>query len=164
MALHLAAKGNYIDSLRCLIISADGGCDIAYMSIFQITNLKNMLQIQAEPLESMLNELAEATHASCANYFKGILKLFSNNHAAGMAILKSFLKEPKKKPSENDTGEVYYNQVNIVSSFIEGVLTDIQSGVPPLISISTRGEQAGFCSFSDYTEFFEIVQNVQQAE
>ena len=164
MAMHLAAKGNHIDSLRCLIISADGGSDIAYMSIFQITNLKNMLKIQAEPLESMLNELAEATHASSANYFKGILKLFSNNPAAGMAILKNFLKEPKKKPSENDTGEVYYNQVNIVSSFIEGVLADIQSGVPPLISISTRGEQAGFCSFSDYTEFFEIVQNLQKAE
>lgn len=164
MALHLAAKGNPIDSLRCLIISADGGFDIAYMSIFQITHLKNMFQIQADPLESMLNELAEATHASSANYFKGILKLFSNNPPAGIIILKNFLKEPKKKPSEHDTGEVYYKQISIVSSFIEGLLADIDSGVPPLISISTRGEQAGFCSFSDYDEFFKIVQNIHQAE
>lgn len=163
MALHLAAKGNYIDSLRCLITSADGGFDIAYMSIFQITNLKNMFQIQAEPLESMLNELAEATHASSANYFKGMLRLFSNNPTAGIDILKNFLKEPKKKPSENNISEVYHNQVIIISSFIEGILDDIESGVPPLTSISNRGKQAGFCSFADYNKFFEIIQQRARA-
>lgn len=160
MAMHLAAKRNYIDSLRCLIISADGGFDIAYMSIFQISTLKNMFKIQKVSLvENMLKELEEASHASSANYFKGMLMLFSNQRAEGVSILKRFLKEPKKKPPEHDIDEVYGNQIRLVSTFIEGVLLDITSGTPLPNSISTRGEQAGFCSFADYDEFVKIIKD-----
>lgn len=158
MAVHLAAKRNYTDSLRCLIIAADGGCDIAYMSIFQMGTLKNMFDIQdVGVIENMLKELEEASHASSANYFKGMLMLFSNQRAEGVSILRRFLKEPKKKPREHDVDEVYGNQIRLVATFIEGVLLDITSGVALLNSISARGEQAGFCSFADYDEFVRII-------
>lgn len=158
MAVHLAAKRNYLDSLRCIIISADGGCDIAYMSIFQISTLTNMFKIQEKSLvESMLKELEEASHASSANYFKGMLMLFSNQRTEGVSILKRFLKEPKKKPPEHDIDEVHGNQIRLVSTFIEGVLLDITSGTALLNSISTRSKQAGFCSFADYDEFVKII-------
>lgn len=160
MAVHLAAKRNYIDSLRCLIIAADGGSDIDYMAIFQISTLKNMFNIQqVSLLENMLKELAEASHASSANYLRGMLMLFSNKQAEGVSILKSFLKEPKKKPPKHDINEVYENQLRHVSTFIEGVLMDITSGKTMLNSISTRGEQAGFCSFADYDEFVKIIKD-----
>ncbi|WP_338508079.1 hypothetical protein [Pseudomonas poae] len=158
MAVHFAASRNYIDSLRCLIISADGGCDIAYMSIFQISTLKNMFNIQEISLvENMLRELEGASHASSANYFKGMLMLFSNQRAEGISVLKRFLKEPKKKPPEYDIDEVYGNQIRLVSTFIESVLLDITTGTALLNSISTRGTQAGFCSFADYDEFVKII-------
>ncbi|MEE1921572.1 hypothetical protein V0R50_06535 [Pseudomonas sp. 148P] len=161
MAIHLAAKGNYIESLRCLIISADGGSDMAYMSIFQISTLTNMFKIQEKILiESMLEELIDASHASSANYFKGMLKLFSDKQTEGISILKNFLKEPRKKPPEHDTHEVYGNQIRLVSAFIEGILNDIPSGTPLLNSISTRGKQAGFCSFADYDDFFKITKEI----
>ena len=161
MAIHLAIKKNYIDSLRCLIVSADGGCDIAYMTIFQISTLKNMFNIQqASLIELMLKELAEASHASSANYFNGMLMLFLNQQAVGIPILKSFLREPKKKPPGHEVDEVYAKQLRLVITYIEGVLMDVTSGKSLLNSISTRGEQAGFCNFADYDELVKIINDM----
>lgn len=46
MARHLESKGNHIETLRCLIVSADGGCDCAYMSLFDTGILSSMFKIQ----------------------------------------------------------------------------------------------------------------------
>ena len=72
MAEHIASKGNHIEALRCLIVSADGGCDHAYMGIFDIDVLINMFKIkQVSLLGNRLEELA-APHWSCAGYLKGM--------------------------------------------------------------------------------------------
>ncbi|WP_205871344.1 hypothetical protein, partial [Pseudomonas viridiflava] len=107
-----------------------------------------------------LKELAEASHASSANYFNGMLMLFLNQQAEGIPILKSFLREPKKKPPGHEVDEVYAKQLRLVITYIEGVLMDVTSGKSLLNSISTRGEQAGFCNFADYDELVKIINDM----
>lgn len=150
MAAHLASKGNHIEALRCLIVSADGGCDHAYMGIFGIDVLINMFKIkQIILLEKMLDELT-ATHSSSARYFKGILMLFKGKETEGRAALEAFSKDSKKQPSKDSIDVVYENQIKMIGSFIEGILADIASGIEPLDTI--RALQAEFISFDDYDE------------
>lgn len=161
MAAHLLSKGNHIEALRCLIVSADGGSDLAYMSIFNIDNLINMFKIrQVSLLENMLDELA-ATHSSSARYLKGMLTFFQGKETEGLAILEAFSKTPKRQPTKDNIDMVYENQIKVVSSFVDGVLVDIASGIQPLAAIETRGEQAGFIKFEEYDELIKAVENMR---
>lgn len=161
MAIHLESKGNHIEALRCLIVSADGGCDHAFMSIFDLDVLiKNMFNTkQVDLLENMLDELA-STHSSSARYFKGILMIFQGKNAEGIAVLNTFLKSPKKQPPKNNIDMVYENQINKVKIFVEGLLTDIAAGMIPLYAISDRGKQAGFIKIDDYNELVRVVKRM----
>ncbi len=128
MAAHLASKGNHIEALRCLIVSADGGCDLAFMSIFDFDILINMLKTkQVSLLENMLDELA-ATHSSSARYLKGMLMLFQGKETEGLSVLEAFSKGPKKQPPKDDIDMVYENQIKMISSFVDGLLADIALG------------------------------------
>lgn len=161
MAAHLKSRGNHIEALRCLIVSADGGCDLAYMSIFGIGVLVSMSKSKVfRLLESMLDELS-ATHSSSARYLKGMLMLFQGKEAEGLAILEAYSKNPKKKPPKDDIDAVHANQIQLVSGFIEGVLVDIASGIEPLNAISARGKQAGFIEFEDYDELVTALKNMR---
>jgi hypothetical protein len=160
MAAHLISQGNHIEALRCLIISADGGCDLAYLSIFNFDVLINMSKIEVGLLENMLDEFS-ATHSSSARYLKGMLMLFQGKETEGLAVLEVFLKGPKKQPPKNDINTVYENQIKMVSSFVEGVLADIASGGLPVNAIQARGKQAGFIKFEDYDELVTAVKNMR---
>ncbi|WP_147310734.1 hypothetical protein [Pseudomonas citronellolis] len=160
MAAHLESKGNHIEALRCLIVSADGGCDHAYMSIFGIGVLINMFKIQKiSLLESMLDELS-ATHSSSARYLKGMLMLFQGKETEGLAILEAYSKDPKKQPPKDNIDVVHANQIKAVSTFVESVLADIASGMQPLNAISARGKQAGFIKFEDCDELATAFKNM----
>ncbi len=161
MAAHLASKGNHIEALRCLIVSADGGCDHAFMSIFDFDVLINMFKTkQVSLLENMLDELA-ATHSSSARYPIGMLMLFQGKENEGLAVLKAFSKGPKKQPPKDDIDMVHENQIKIISGFVEDFLADIASGMQPLAAIQARGKQAGFIKFEDYDELATAVHNMR---
>ncbi|MEN3812049.1 hypothetical protein ABH309_05075 [Chromobacterium piscinae] len=161
MAAYLVSKGNHIEALRCLIVSADGGCDLAYVSIFDFNVLINMFKIkQFSLLENMLDELA-VTHSSSARYLKGMLMLFQEKATEGLAVLEAFSKSPKKQPPKDDIDMVYENQIKVVSSFVEGILADIAAGKKPLDAIPARGKQAGFFNFEDYDELVTGVKNIR---
>ncbi|WP_213663543.1 hypothetical protein [Stutzerimonas stutzeri] len=161
MAAHLGSKGNHIEALRCLIVSADGGCDHAYMSIFDIGVLINMFKVkEVRLLESMLDEFS-ATYSSCARYLKGMLMLFQGQEAEGLAILEAYSKNPKKQPPKDDIDVVHANQIQVVSGFIENILVDIASGIEALNAISDRGKQAGFINFEDYDELAAAFMNMR---
>ena len=161
MAAYLVSKGNHIQALRCLIVSADGGCDHAYLSIFDFDILILMFKIKpVSLLENMLDELA-VTHSSSARYLKGMLMLFQGKVTEGLAVLEAFSKYPKKQPPKDSIDEVYDNQIKMVSSFVEGVLADIASEIQPLDAILTRGKKAGFIKFEDYDELAMAVMNMR---
>jgi len=160
MAAHLASKGNHIESLRCLIISADGGCDHAYMTIFNFDVLTDMFKIEPVSLLDMLDEF-EANHSSSARFFKGMLMLFQGKKSEGLAVLEAFSQGPKKQPTKDHIDSVYENQIKVVSSFVQGVLADIASGIEPLDAIPARSKQAGFISFEDFDEALTALKNMQ---
>ncbi|WP_157225624.1 hypothetical protein [Massilia timonae] len=161
MAGYLMSEGNYNEALRCLIVSADGGCDLAYMSIFGFEVLINMFKIkQVNLLENMLDEFA-TIHSSSSRYLRGMLMFFQGKEAEGVALLQDFLKSPKKQPPKNNIDTVYVNQMKVVTSFIKGVLADIASDIRPLESIPARGRQAGFIKFEDYYEIVTAVENMR---
>lgn len=161
MAAYLASKGNYLDSLRCLVISADGGCDIAYMSLFQIEILTNLFKIEnADLLDEMLVALSDASHSSSARYFRGMLLLLRERKNEGIAVLKEFMKTPKRLPPEDHVGVVYERQLEVGKAFLESVLRDTGAGVPLLNAIHIHGERAGFSSFADYEEIIQHVQTL----
>lgn len=162
MAAHLESKGNHIEALRCLIVSADGGCDLAYMSVFGIGSLIDMFKIQETGLlEGMLDELS-ATHASTAKYFKGMLRPCQGKEAEGLDILEAYSKNPKKQPPKDNADVVHANQIKAASSFVERVLADIASGIEPLNVILTRGKEERFIEFKDYDEFVTAYKNMRQ--
>ncbi|WP_152598807.1 hypothetical protein [Janthinobacterium sp. RA13] len=160
MAAYLESQGNHNEALRCLIVSADGGCDLAYMSIFSIDNLITMSKIEQVSLENMLDEIA-ATHSSSARYLEGMLLFFQGKETEGLAVLKAFLKSPKRQPPKGSIDEVYENQIKVVSSFVEGILADIAYGIHPLDAIHARCEQAGFIKFKDYDEVVKAVEKMR---
>lgn len=161
IAIHLANKGNFLDSLRCLIISADSGFDIAYLNIFSIDILNNMLKIDnSELLHTMLDELIDVNELSSAHYFKGILSLFLADKFEGIAILEKFMKYPKNRPGQKYPDDIYNNQVEKVSDYIKNILTDIETGMPPLSAVSLRAKEAGFISFTHHSEFVKRVDEV----
>jgi hypothetical protein len=165
MAAYLASKGNYLDSLRCLIISADGGFDVAYMSLFRIEILKSLLRIEnIALLDEMLDELSGVSHSSSARYFKGMVCLLQQRNAEGAALLEEFMKTPKRQPPEDDVDAVYERQSRVGKAFIENVLRDTGSGMSLLNGICAHAEQAGFISFADYDEVVTSVQTVLTSE
>lgn len=160
MVAHLKSQGSHNEALRCLIVSADGGSDLAYMSIFNIDNLITMSKIEQVSLENMLDELS-ATHSSSARYLKGMLLFFKGKETEGLAVLEAFLKSPKKQPPKGSIDEVYENQIKVVSSFVEGILRDIASGIQPLATIQAHGQQAGFIKLEDYDELVDAIENMR---
>jgi hypothetical protein len=160
MAAHLASTGNHTESLRCLIVSADGGCDIAFMSIFDFDVLLNMLKTRdISLLENMLDDLA-ATHSSSARYLKGMLLLLQGKRTDGIAALEAFSKAPKRQPPKDDIDVVHENQIKAISGFVDGLLKDIALGAQPLNAISARCKQTGFIRFEDYDELAATVMNL----
>ncbi len=160
MAAHLASMDNHTESLRCLIVSADGGCDIAFMSIFDFDVLLKMLKTKdVGLLENMLDDLA-ATHSSTARYLKGTLLLFQGKTTEGIAALEVFARGPKRQPRKGDVDVVHENQIKAISGFVGGLLKDIALGVQPLNAISARCKQTGFIRFEDYDELTATVMSL----
>lgn len=158
IAMYLARNKNFLDSLRCLIISADGGLDLAYLTLFDISIITNMFKIEEiSALEIMLEELLKASNYSSARYFKGMLLLLQGKQREGTALLTSFLKAPKKQLPKNTVDIVYDNQVQILKNFIENVLQDISSGIPLLNAITDRSNEANFSNFNHYDELVKQV-------
>jgi len=158
IAMYLSRNNNFLDSLRCLIISADRGFDPAYLTLFDISILTNMLKIRdRSALEIMIEELLRASKYSSARYFKGMLLLLQGKQTAGAALLVSFMKAPKKQLSQNTVSNDYDQQVQILKSFIENILKDINSGILLLNAISNRSEEANFFNFKQYDELVEKV-------
>ncbi|WP_088496337.1 hypothetical protein [Stenotrophomonas maltophilia] len=152
MAAHLASVGNHTESMRCLIVSTDGGCDLALMSIFGLDVLLNIGKSEdTRPLESMLDELM-ATHSSSARYLQGVFLLLKGKEADGIAALESFSNAPKRQPPIDELDVVHGNQIKAITEFVGGLLKDIALGVQPLNAISARCKQTDFVSFRDYDE------------
>lgn len=157
MAAHLAATGNHLESLRCLIVAADGGFDIAFLTLFDVEILAAMCQVQQpDLLEDMLNELA-ATPFSSARYFKGMLIFLQGKKAQGLAILESYAKNIKKPLAKDVVDETHHKQIEVVSRFLFDCLADIRSGKQPLLAVSTHSKDAGFLRFQDYDEVLNLV-------
>lgn len=164
MAAHLTSKGNHIEALRCLVVSADGGCDLALMSVFDFDVLINMFKIkEISLLENMLDELS-ATHSSSARYLKGMLLIFRGKKIEGVATLEKFSKIPKKQPPKDDINMVHENQIKVIGGFVKGFLLDIASGIQPLDAVSVRGKEAGFVRFKDYYELATAIKNMRLSE
>ena len=159
MALHLAQKGNPLEALRCLIVAADGGKEIAYLNIFHVSVLRELMfkVEQAHQLEAMLEELSTETHASCARYLKGVLCLCQGKVAEGRKILEGFMRQPRKTPPADAIGLPFEQQNQLVNSFIEGVLKDIKSGKHVLIVLAEREEQKQFVTLKDFDELVEQI-------
>jgi hypothetical protein len=163
MAVYLSSKGNFLEALRCWIVSLDGGCDLAFMSIFSYEVMVNMCKIeQVSLLEQMLDELA-TTNSSSARYLKGMLMLLQGKKTEGMAVLKAFLKAPKRLPSIDQVDTVHENQIKLVMSFVEGVLKDIASGIHPLPAVRKREQQTQFFTVADYDEVIKAVQRTRRS-
>lgn len=131
MAAFLLNEGNVVDALRCLIIAADGGCDYAFMTIFDSDLLKRMFQLQdIKVLESMLNQLIEVSHYSSARYYKSILLLIQNEIPQGLQLLREFAKNPKNSPRKKLIDEVFVNQWDHAKTLAEDLALDIGEGNP----------------------------------
>lgn len=153
ISMYLARNKNFLDSLRCLIISADGGLDLAYLNLFDITIITNMFKIEDTPaLETMLEELLKGSNYSSARYFKGMLLLLQGKRKEGAALLTSFMKAPKKPLPKNTVDIAYDNQVQILKNFIENILRDLSSGTRLLNTIANRSSEANFVNFQHYDE------------
>lgn len=136
IAAYFYRTGNTLDALRCLIISADGGCDIAYMTLFNIELLKRILNIEeGDRLDAMLNELIDGSHSSCARYFKAVRLLAGDTPTKGIALMERFLQTPKKKPADKDLDDTYRIQVAFTEEFLGTVLSDICSNKSPIVSL-----------------------------
>ncbi len=161
ISVYLARNKNFLDSLRCLIISTDGGLDLAYLSLFDISIITNMFKIEDMPaLETMLEELLEVSNYSSARYFKGMLSLLQGKQKEGTALLTSFMKAPKKPLSRNTVDVVYDNQVQILKNFIENLIRDISSEIPLLNALANRSREANFVNFQHYDELVKGVDKV----
>lgn len=173
MAAYFYRIGNTLDALRCLIVSADGGCDFAYLTLFNIELLKSMLSIQdSSKLDAMLNELVDGSHSSSARYFKAVRLLAGDTPTEGVAHMKTFRQTPKKKPADKDIDDVYRNQMAFTEEFLHTVLSDISSRKPPLVSLMEcslkfsdprRAEEGKSyaLSFEDYRESLEMFKKYQ---
>ncbi len=172
IAAYLYQTGNILDALRCLIISADGGCNIAYMTLFSIDLLKSILMInECTRLNSMLDELIDGSHNSCARYFKAILLLIEGAFTEGITLMNKFRQAPKKKPSDKDIDDVYATQLAFTEEFLDAVIEDILSHKAPLVSLmdnslkfstpQARGKnKPSSLSFNDYQDSIEIMKTV----
>lgn len=164
MAVYLTANGNHIDALRCLIVSADGGLDLAFLNIFDLSILIDLFKInQLSPLETMLDELV-ATPYSTARYIKGILLLLQGRLSEGLSLLDTFGKFPGKKLAEEEIDILHERRNKVIADFVSGLVADISSGMQPLDAISFRGKQAGLFNFEDYCELVSAVKNMRLSE
>ncbi|MGO4718593.1 hypothetical protein AB4071_05620 [Stenotrophomonas sp. 2MCAF14_2] len=160
MAAFLASTGNHTEALRCLIVSADGGCDIAFMSIFDFDVLLNMLKTRDIILfEAMLDDFA-AIHSSSARYLKGMLLLLQGRRGEGIAALEAFSRAPKRQPPKDEIDVVHSNQIKTISDFVDGLLKDIAMGVQPLNAISARCMRTVFVKFEHYDELAATFMNL----
>ncbi|MDE8755128.1 hypothetical protein PZA22_11585 [Pectobacterium polaris] len=149
IAAYLDRVGNTLDSLRCLIIAADGGADLAYMGIFHINILMKFLKIQdVVSLDRMLDELISGSHNTCARYFKAIRLLSGTTPADGIELMRSFRQGPKKKPADELINETYYKHLDFTHEYVDLVLVDIAASEDPLNSIIARSVE-----FSDANRF-----------
>jgi len=158
MSRYFARNKNFLDSLRCLIISADSGFDIAYITLFDISIITNMLKIQdLSSIETILDELLQVSNYSGARYFKGILSLLQEKRIEGKALLKSFMQTPKRQLRQNEVDDFYDNQIQMISNFIENLIQDIDTGIPLLNAINDRSNEANFANFESYDELVKEV-------
>lgn len=149
MASYFDKEGDILNSIRCLIIAADGGMDLAYMGILDIGILLNILKLKnITAFDSMLDELIRSTHNSCARYFKSVQLLASGDINNGIQVMVEFRKNTKKKPADKNLCETYYKQLDFMHEFIDLVLGDITNEISPIESIISRTRE-----FSDIERF-----------
>jgi hypothetical protein len=155
---YLSRNKNFLDSLRCLIISADSGFDIAYITLFDISIITNMLKIQdLSSIEAMLDELLQVSNYSGARYFKGIISLLQEKRIEGKSLLKSFMQVPKRQLQQNKVDDSYDRQIQMINSFIENLIQDIDTGIPLLNAINHQSNEANFSNFKTHDELVKEV-------
>lgn len=125
MAVYLYNKGNILEAITCLVIAADGGCDNAFMSLFDTDLLIKMVSLDADILDSRLSQLCEASHNSSARYFKGVMLLLQNEIHSGKKILLDFKHSPKKPPSVDRRDYVFNNHHKIADDFLTYFLEQV---------------------------------------
>lgn len=154
MSIYLSKKNNVIDSLRCLIVAADRGADIAYMSLFNLPLLKQLSTFEDKAsLFDMLEELSTMSYYSVARYFKAVLLLAQEDPSQGIRLLKDFKKNPKNTPSKQNIDETHAKQTSFATDFIDKILKDIAEGLVPLQSVFLHSASSESISYADYEDF-----------
>ncbi|CQH23714.1 SEL1-like repeat protein [Yersinia enterocolitica] len=157
MALFLAGNGQLLQSLQCQMISADGGFDIAFMTLFHTEPLLRMAKVESVPeLEKMLDEQMSLYHYSCARYFRGVLHLARNEAAKGVVLLNEFMNNPKNHPATEHIDEVFNKHLAITRNFISGILSAINDGKNPFQSVLEACEGSSSASFNDYDDWIRL--------
>lgn len=158
MAEFLARQDNYVDSLRCLIISADSGNDIAYMSIFNSENLRAFLDEKAlDRLDEMLKSLLVASNASCARYFQIISSIVRGDKLSRIKQLLHDFSEKPKRPIRRgeDKDESYLGQFEFAQKLALSILKNIENGSSPLEALVSQSQGSTSVGFKDYNEILD---------
>lgn len=155
MALYLSDNGNDIEAIRCLIVAADRGCDVGFISIFDQKLLNKILKIgNLEKFEFMLDDIIDNSSISSARYFKGVLLLLQGYKERGFKMLLDFKNNPKQRPKEKNIDVVYCNQVKHAQNSIDTILETINSGA----DISQCFKIQTVDIFNDYNELCNAMQ------
>lgn len=151
---------NKIDSIRCLIIAADKGHDVAYMSIFHTEHLKKLAAYDNKiEIHAMLDELLAARPHSSARFFKAVLLLADGENAKGILLLRDIQKKPKNMVKDKNRDEVYQKQAEFTKAIMDQIFAVMADG-DPLIAIFNACDRNKSASYADYNEVIEMFKGV----
>lgn len=146
---------NVIDSIRCLIVSADKGHDVAYMSIFHTEHLKKLAAYENKvEIGAMLDELLAARPHSSARFFKAALLLADGEDAKGIQLLRDIQKNPKNMVKDKNHDDVYQKQAKFTQAIIDQIFAAIADD-DPLIAMFNACDRSKSTSYADYNEIIE---------
>lgn len=151
IASFLFNQGSVVDALRCLVISADRGCDLAFNAIFGADILISVLQTKKlKEIEDTLEPLIECSHYSSARYFKSIFQLINNQTREGLKLLWEFHENPKNLPPESVRDDVFYNQLNIAKDLTKDLIMQVDKGEPIVTSLQEHIKNLRPCILSKH--------------
>ncbi|WP_394144832.1 SEL1-like repeat protein [Vibrio atypicus] len=149
IASFLFEQGNVLDALRCLIISADMGCDIAFNAILCADILIAVLEARKlEEVDKMLDQLIGYSHHSSARYFKSIALLINDKRREGLNLLWDFHEKPKNLPTQKLIDDVFNNQLNMAKELTKDLILEIDKGEHVVASLQKhiKNLQSGLLS------------------
>lgn len=159
MSIFLRKQGNTLNYIRCLILAADKGMDIAYISIFHFEHIKKIVNVnKPDEFHAMLDELITARPDSGARFFKGLLLVAEGNMVKGKKLLNSLLKRPKNKRPESEVDSTYQNQIDYAQKVIGKILDDVKKGIDPISAVFNvyKDSNPKPASQDDYVEFVKV--------